>query len=113
MFVHVPGILHVWRHVLLIATTGIPEVHFFQLFHTFEFDQKNYGIDLVLLQLLHSRDVDIEETVLIVADDVIDRPQCCALKMTSPFLIVNENIVRDTLNITNINSLTLLYVRTR
>ena len=44
-------------------------------------------------------DVDIKKTVLVVADDVFDGPQCCALKMTSPFLVVNENIVRYTLNI--------------
>ena len=94
----VPGILHVRLHVRLISTTGIPDVHFFQLFDTFEFDQQNYGIDLVLLQLLHSIDVDIKKTVLIVTNNFFDRPQCCALKMTAPFLVVNENIVRDTLD---------------
>ena len=105
MFVHVPGILHIWL-VLLIPTPRIPEVHFFQLFYTFKFDQKNYGIYLALLQLFNSIDIDIQETVLVVSYNLFNRPQCCALKMTSPFLVINEYVVRNTLN----NQINLCYV---
>ena len=64
----VKGRSELFQKFIDFGRDGLPliENHLFDLLHTLELDEKDYGIDLVLMEPLHKPKMNVQDAMLIL-----------------------------------------------